>query len=340
MIDRTQTSFPPRAWLQQSIDAYQFSQCLYVAAKLGIADLLKDSSKNCEQLAQAADADPGALLRLLRALASAGVFERLQNDQFGLNDVSKLLCSDTPGSLRAWAILAGEQPYPAWGHLLHGVKTGGIASDHYFGMSNWQYRSENPSAAEVFNNAMSAMAHASTDAIVEAYDCSRFDCIVDVGGGQGSLLADILKANASIRAVLLDLEAAIQAARDLLAKAGVADRCQVVVGSFLQGVPAGGDAYVLKDILLDWSDADATTILGNCRQAMEPDRILLIVERVIESDQPTLAAAMADLRMMVMNGGRLRSQDGFQALLRGAGFQVTRIIETRSPYRIVEAKSA
>ncbi len=339
MIDRLQISVSPREWLHQSIDAFQFSQCLYVAAKLGIPDLLQGGPRTYEELAQAAEANPGALLRLLRALASAGIFKHLQNDRFELNDVSRLLCEDAIGSLRSWAILAGEQPYPAWGHLLHSVKTGGIAANHLYGMSSWQYRNQDPSAARVFNKAMSEVARGTTAAIVEATDFSRFDCIVDVGGGQGTLLAGILNANPSVQAVLLDLEAAIQEAPRLLEHAGVADRCQAVSGSFLQGVPSGGDAYILKDVLLDWSDADATLILGNCRHAMQKGHTLLIIELVIDSDRATLGAAMADIRMMVMNGGRLRSREEFRALLSRAGFELTRTIVTHSPYQIIEAKS-
>ncbi len=269
MNDALQPRRSPREWLQQSIDAYQFSQCLYVAAELGIAELLKSGSKDCGGLAQAAGADPGALFRLLRTLANAGIFQRSEDGRFALNDVSRLLCEDASGSLRAWAILAGEQPYPAWGHLLHSVKTGGIASDHYYGMRNWQYLSKNASAAQVFNNAMSAMARAGTAAIVDAYDFSGLDCIVDVGGGPGSLLAGILGANPSSHGILFDLESAIKAAPEVLAKARVEDRCKLVTGSFLEGVPAGGDTDILKDVILMWSDADATLVLRNCRKVVD-----------------------------------------------------------------------
>jgi O-methyltransferase/methyltransferase family protein len=340
MNDLPQSQVSPREWLGRSIDAYQLSQCLYVTAKLGIPDLLKAGPKHYEELAQATQVDPNALFRLLRALASAGVFERLRNDQFGLNDLSKLLCEDVPGSMRAWAVLAGEQPYPAWGQLLYSIKTGAIAFDHIYGMSGWQYRSENPSADQVFNSAMSEMARASTAAILEAYDFSRFDRIVDVGGGQGSLITGILKANPSVRGVLFDLERVVEGARASLARAGIADRCESVAGSFLEGVPAGGDAYILQNIILDWDDAEATRILQNCRKAMQPDLTLVIVEVVIDEDQPTLAAAMADMRMMVMTGGHLRRREDFQSLLTRAGLAFSRMVATRGPFKIIEAKAA
>ncbi len=339
MYERLETPAATREWLHQSIDAYQFSQFLYAAAKLGVADLLQDGPRPYEALAHATGTDPAALLRLLRALASAGIFKHLPGDRFEQNDVSALLCESAPGSLRAWAILAGEQPYPAWGHLLHSIKTGEAAADHLYGTNGWQYRRQNPAVAEVFNNAMSAMARGAVAAILESYDFSRSNCIVDVGGGQGSLLAGILHANPSARGVLQDLDLAVQEARDVLARAGVADRCQTVAGSFLQEVPPGGDLYLLKDILLMWKDDDASLVLRNCRQTMQPGQTLLIVERLIPAEGPTLEDGMADLRMLVMNGGRLRSQEDFQRLLSRAGFGPARSIQTRSSYQILEAKA-
>jgi len=277
MDNRSPTSVSPREALRQSIDAYQVSQCLYVAAKLGIADWLKAGPKHIEELAQARGAQPNALFRVLRALASAGVFSRLPDGRFALNEMSEYLCTDAPGSLRAWAILAGEQPYPAWGQLLYTVQTGEIGFDHLFGMSNWQYRVQNPSAAQVFNQAMSESVRASTSAILQAYDYSPFARIVDVGGGQGGLLAGILTANPSAQGVLFELEHVVASARQLLQKAGVAERCKIIPGSFLEGVPGGGDAYILKDILLNWDDQECVQILANCRQAMPKNAAVLII---------------------------------------------------------------
>lgn len=339
MADQSQTLVAPRESLRQSIDAYQLSQCLYVAAKLGIADLLKDGPRHYEELATMSGTHPNALFRLLRALASAGVFNRLPNEQFALNEVSKYLCSEAPGSLRAWAILAGEQPYPAWSHLLHSVQTGEIAFDHLYAMSIWQYRAQNPEANRVFNDAMREVVRASTIAIVEAYDFSRFDRIVDVGGGQGGLLVAILRANPSARGVLFDLARVILGAQEPLKEAGILARCEIVAGDFLEGIPSGGDAYLFKDVILNWDDTQAVRILENCRQAMKANRTLLIVERIIASNTPTLEAAMADMRMMVTTGGGARTQEEFQVLLRGAGFELTKVIPTRSPYQIIEGKS-
>ena len=338
MRDPSQPLLSARESLRQSIDAYQLSQCLYVAAKLGIADLLKDGPQSHEQLANVTGAQPTALFRVLRALASAGVLNRLQDGRFELNDVSEYLCSEAPGSLRAWAILAGEQPYPAWGQLLNAVQTGQPGFDRVFGVSNWEYRVQNPAAAQVFNAAMSEGARASTAAIVEAYGFVGLDRIVDVGGGQGALLAGILKTNPSARGVLFDLEHVVAGAPEPLKAAGVSDRCEIVAGSFLERVPSGGDGYILKDIILNWTDQESVLILRNCRQAMKENATLLIMERIIASDQPTLEATMADLRMMVMLGGQERTIAEFHTLLGEAGFEPTKVIPTRSPYQIIEAK--
>lgn len=338
MADQPQTSASPREFLRQSIDGYQLSQCLYVASKLGIADLLKDAPQTSEELAKASGTQPNPLFRLLRALASAGILDRLQDGRFALNEVSKYLRAEVPGSLRAWAILAGDQPYPAWSQLLYTVQTGEPGFDHLFGMSNWEYRVKNPAAAQVFNAAMSEGVRASTAALVQAYDFARFERIVDVGGGQGALLAGILKANLSARGVLFDLEHVVASAKEPLKAAGISDRCEVVAGSFLEGVPRGGDAYILKDIILNWTDQESVLILRNCRKAMKKKGTLLMIERVIASDKPTLEATMVDLRMMVMLGGQARTKEEFQALLAAAGFELTGIIPTPSPYQIIEGK--
>lgn len=330
----------PRESLQQSIDAYQFSQCLYAAARLGIADLLQDGPRHPAELAYECGADPNALFRLLRALSSAGVFSHLPDGQFEQNQVSESLRTDAPGSLRAWAILAGEQPYPAWGHLLHSIRTGEPAFNQAFGMGAWQYRAQNPAAAMVFDEAMSAYTRAITASILENCDFTRFARIIDVGGGQGALLARILQVNPLARGVLYDLAPVVAAARDALQQAGVGERCETVAGSFLESIPAGGDCYILKDILLDWVDDRAAHILRNCRKAAGEKATLLIIEIMMASDRPGIEAAMADMRMMVMNGGRLRTREEAQALLRKAGFALVEMIPVGFSHQMIAANPA
>lgn len=339
MDDQPQIPLSPRESLLQFINAYQLSQCLYVASELGIADSLKDGPKHYEALAKTSGAHPNALFRLLRALASAGIFNRLEGDRFELNELSEYLCRDALGSLRAWAVLSGQQIYPTWSHLLHSVKTGEIAFDSLHGMSVWQYRAQNLLASRVFDEAMTGLVSASTAAVVEAYDFSRFDRIVDVGGGQGALIAGILKANPSVRGILFDVEQVVQGGKELLKEAGVLERCETVAGSFLEGVPSGGDVYLLKNVIHDWDDQGSLQILRSCRRAMSENQTLLIIERVIASDKPRLEAVLADLNMMVMNGGRERTREDFQALLSAAGFELAKVIPTRSPYQIIEGES-
>ena len=339
MVAQSQTITSTRESLWQIINAYQISQFVYVASKLGIADLLKDGPKHYAELAKMSGSDPNALFRLLRALASVGIFNQPEKERFELNELSAYLCQDAPGSLRSSAIASVEFPYPVFGHLLYSVKTGGSAFDDLHGMSMWQYFAQNPEARKAFDETMSEGSRVSAAAIVNAYDFSRFDRIVDVGGGQGVLIASILKANPSVRGTLFDQEQVVKGVKELLKGAGVSERCETVAGSFLERVPGGGDAYILKDVILDWKDHEALQILRNCRQAMKVNKTLLIVERNIESDKPTVEAIQADMRLMVMNGGRERTREEFQALLSRAGFELTHVIPTLSPYQIVEGRS-
>lgn len=339
MTDQSKTPLSSRDSLLQFINSFQISQCLYVAAELGIADLLKEGSRHYETLAKASGANPDALFRMLRVLASAGILNRLEGDSFELNELSEYLRRDAPGSLRAWAVLAEQQIYPTWNHLMHSVKTGAPAFDDEHGMSVWEYRAQNPGALRVFDEAMSERVRASSSAVVDAYDFSRFDRIVDVGGGQGLLIANILKANPSMRGILFDLDPVIQGAKQLLEEASVAERCEAVAGSFMEEVPRGGDIYILKNVIHDWDDARSVQILRNCRQAMPGHQTLLVIERVIPSDNPTVEDALSDMRMLVMNGGRERTREEFQALLSRCGFDLTRIIPTGSPYQIVEGNA-
>ncbi len=323
----------------QSINAFRLSQCLYVISRLGIADLLKDGPMPYEELAKKSGAHPVALFRLLRALATFGIFNQLDMNRFELTDEAEYLCRDTPGSLHAWAILVGEQTYTAWGNLLYTIQSGEIAFDDLYGMSIWDYRAQNPAAGKVFDEAMSEIFRASNAAIVEAYNFSRFQRIVDVGGGKGELIAAILKANPTVRGVLFDQAPAIESGKALLKEAGVLERCETVAGNFLRGIPDGGDAYILKDVLHDWDEAKAVEILENCRRAMQEYQTLLVIERLIPSERPTPEAVMTDLTMMVMNGGRERTREEFQALLGKTSFELAKVLPTRSLYQIVEARA-
>ncbi len=339
MNNPSQSTDSPRAALMQLVNAYRLSQLVYVAAELNLADLLQEGPKHYEELGRACGADPRALSRLLRALTSAGVFTRLEGDRFELNALAENLRRDAPGSLRAWAIFTGQQLYPDWSDLLLSVKTGQNAFVQRNGMSAWEYRKQHPAFGQAFDEAMSAIIRDTAAAVVNAFDFSQFNRIVDVAGGQGVMLATILKAHPAVRGVLFDQEAVVQRAPDLLKREGIFDRCEIVGGSFFEQVPDGGELYILSHILHDWDDTESVQILKTCRRAMQHNKTLLIIERVIEPDKPMVEAALSDLNMLVRLGGRERTRAEFETLLRDAGFEFSTQIPTRSPNRIVEAKA-
>jgi hypothetical protein len=322
--------------LTRMINGYQVSQALHVAATLGIADVLKDGPRTVDDLAQVTDTDRAALVRLLRALASVGVF-RDDDGSIHLTPLAEHLQSDRPGSLRAWAMHIG-QPYfwTGWNHLLDSVRTGEPAFHALYGMSPWEYREAHPEADAIFNAAMTGLAAGVAEAVVEDYDFSGIDVLVDVGGGQGALLTAVLTANPRLRGILFDQPHVLSDAEAILARAGVASRCQLVGGSFFDSVPAGATAYILKNIIHDWDDTAAVRILRVCRDAMAADGRVLLVERVIQAGNDPDPAKYLDLNMLVMLGGRERTVDDFQMLLADAGLSLTRVVPTRSGFSVIE----
>lgn len=323
----------------QFITGFWTSRALYVAAKLGIADLLQSGPKTVAELAEATGTHAPSLYRIMRALTSAGIFKRENDDRFALTPLSETLVTGVPGSMR-WFIISelGQEHYPAWGNLLHSVKTGEIAFDNFFGMDIWKYFAQNPEDAAVFNDSMSGMTAAANEAITSVYDFSQFGKVIDVGGGHGGLITSILQKNPQTKGVLFDAPVVIEGAGSKLQNAGVADRCETVAGDFFQAVPAGGDAYVMKWIIHDWEDEKAIRILKNCREHMQSNNRLIIVDCVVpENDEPDFSKTF-DLNMMVMTGGKERTAAEFRELLAAAGFELLRVIPTDVPTSIVEAQ--
>jgi hypothetical protein len=327
----------PRDALWRMTNAYQASQAIHVAATLSIADLLKDGPKSADELAEATSTHAPTLYRLLRALASVGVFAEESDGRFGMTPLAEYLRTDAPGSVRAWAVQIG-QPYhwSAWAHLLDSVKTGKPAFPELHGTSVWEYRAARPEENTIFDTAMTGLSAMVAEAVVHSYDFSRFGVIADVGGGVGALLAAILKANLSLRGILFDQSHVVAHARPWLEGAGVADRCEVVGGSFFEVVPEGADAYLLKSVIHDWDDAEAIEILRRCRAAMADTGRLLVVEPVIRSGNDPDPAKYMDLNMLVMLGGRERTAEEFHRLLAEAGFRLGGIIATGSSHNIIE----
>jgi hypothetical protein len=256
--------------------AYSLSRCVYVAAKLGIADLLAAGRKTADDLAVATETYADALYRMLRALASNGVFIETEPRVFGLTPLVETLRDDAPESIRAVVLFWGDHMHESvYAELEYSIRTGKRAFDHVFGPPPFEYLKDHPEDAAVFNRAMSSFSSAQIPAIVEAYDFGRFGSVADIGGGLGHLVRGILDHNAGLRGILFDLPETVAHAKDL-----PADRCSIVPGSFFDSVPAA-DAYVLKHIIHDWDDESSRRILENCRRSISPNGRLLTIEMIL-----------------------------------------------------------
>jgi hypothetical protein len=338
-----QPGAPPEAsqaseQMAQMIMGFRVTQMIYVAARLGIADLLHERPRTAEELAGATGTHAPSLYRLLRALAGAGIFAEDAQGRFGMTPLAEPLRTGVPGSRRQQAILFGEEArWRAWGDLLYSVTTGEPAFPHLFSTTMWEYQSGRPELNAAFNDFMTAITAPSTPAVVAAYDFSGIDTLVDVGGGHGLLLAAILRANPHLRGILCDAPHVIEGARPLLEEAGVLDRCELASCDFFSSVPPGADAYLLKSIVHDWSDDLALAILQTCRRAIPDHGRLLLVENIVPPGNDPHPGKLTDLQMLVMLGGRERTESEFRSLLSAAGFTLTRTIPTESPVSIVEA---
>jgi len=327
----------PRDTLLQLTNAFRASQALYVAATLGVADLLEDGPRSVDELAHDTGTHAPTLYRLLRALASVGVFAEQPDGQFGSTPLAEYLRTNAPRSLRAWVMQIGQQYlWTSWGHLLHSVRTGEPAFPEQYGTTAWEYRQAHPEEDAVFNAAMTALSAGVVEAIVQSYDFSSMGVLMDVGGGEGVLLAAILAADPALRGVLFDQPHVVTGANELLERAGVADRCEVVSGSFFEAVPGGADAYLLKSIVHDWDDIATVKILRACRAAITNSGRLLVVEPIIRPGNEPDPAKFSDLNMLVMLGGQERTADDFERLYAEAGFRLTDIIRTGSSMAIIE----
>jgi len=324
--------------LNDLITGYWVTQAIYVAAKLGVADVLGNGAKNADDVAAAVGANGEALYRVMRALASVGVLRESPQRKFGLTAAGRLLRSGVPGSLRNWAIDNGEDwHWRSWGQLLLGVRTGEVAMEHTMGARLFDYLARDPQAAGVFDAAMADLATIDNVALVSSYPFGRASVIVDVGGGNGALMASVLKTFPKITGVLFDQPAVAERARTRFGEEPIADRCRVVGGDFFSCVPRGGDLYVLKQVVHDWDDAMATRLLGNCAAAMSAAARLLLIEIVVPTGSGRSIAKLADLEMFVMTGGRERTAAEYRALLNGAGLGEMKLHATRTPFTILEA---
>jgi len=330
----------PGSILSQMLLGNRVQQAIYVAAKLGIADLLKDGPKGSEELAQAAGAHAESLYRLLRVLASFGVFSEDEQGRFELTPLASLLRKGTRNSKRAFALWSGGVSYQLFGALEYSVLTGEPAFDHLFGSEFFEYLAQNPDVGIVFDEFMSRQT-APIGPVVAAYDFSGVNTVVDVGGGRGELLAAILSAHPTLRGVLIDHSRVIQGAKSVLEAANVADRCETVCGDILESVPCNGDTYILKNITHGLNDDDAIRVLRNCYRAMNDGAKLLLIEFLMPLGNDPFPGKLMDLLMLVgSHGGRERTEAEFRTLFAAAGLRLTNILTTKYAYSLIEARAA
>jgi hypothetical protein len=328
---------PPAAMLEMILDAW-VAQAITAAADLGIADALANGPLSADELAAAVDADADAVGRLLRALISRGVFRQRRDGRYELTPLADTLRSDAEVSVAAMARFVGSpQHREHWSHLTDGIRTGRAVLPVLRGKPAFEYFAEEPEFAEIFNTAMTSSSELAIAAVTAGYDFSRYATIVDVGGGHGRLLAAILQATPQSRGILFDLPPVVAGAPRILAEHQVQDRVDVVEGSFFDAIPEGGDAYVLKSVIHDWPDDDAARILGNVRKAAAPGKHVLLVEFVIPRHNREFVGKWTDLEMLVVAGARERTATEYAQLLSGAGFRMTRVVGTASPFSVVEA---
>jgi hypothetical protein len=338
MMDENDQWGPPAAMrmMQFVWPSPAITQAVYVAAVLGISDLVKDEPETAESLAARTGTHGPSLGRLLRALASLGIFSE-KDHRFANTPLSETLRSDRPDSVRSIVLMLGAPFFwGPWGDLLGSIKTGQPAFNRLYGMPFFDYLTNHPDAALIFNQSMTGGTSMTATHLVAAYDFSIFRRIVDVGGGQGALLAGILAANPKLQGVLYDLPSVVAGA-DALRREPVASRAEIVGGDFFERVPEGADAYVLKGIIHDWADEEAVRILKNCRRAIASGGRVLLMEGILKPPNEPDPERFMDLLMLVVPGGRQRDESNFRALLGDAGFSIDRIIPTAGP-SIIEGR--
>jgi hypothetical protein len=335
---------PPEAAASQRVfqiaTGYIASAALYAAAKLRLADHLADGPKGVADLARATGANEDALYRVLRLLASVGIFEESASRHFANNAASTTMRTGTPGSVYDLALwMADPFHFRVYADAMHSVMTGLPAVEKTVSGPVFDYFRDNPEQSEVFNNAMTAFSAFVIPAALEAYDFSGIRTLVDIAGGHGQVLTSILLAHPGMRGVLFDLDHVIAGAIPRIAQLGLSDRCTTATGDFFKAVPEGGDAYIMKHIIHDWDDDRAATILRNIRAAMAPGARVILIESVLAPGNAPDLGKLIDLEMLLMPGGRERTEEEFRALFARAGFELTRVVPTKSPLSVLEATS-
>ncbi len=318
---------------------YIASTCVYLAVKLRIPDLLAAAPRPVNDLAGELGVNEDALYRVMRTLVSLGVFEENAPRTFANTLTSTILRSETPGSMYDMALWMSDPfHFQVYANALHSLRTGRPAVEQTVGVPVFEYFPKHPEESEIFNNAMTMFSGMVIPAVLEVFDFSGIGTLVDVAGGHGRVLTSILQKYPTMRGVLFDLEHVLAGARAVIESLGLSDRCRTVSGDFFNAVPAGGDAYIMKHIIHDWDDERAATILKNIRSAMTPGGRLILLESVVAPGNQPDFAKLIDLEMLLMPGGRERTELEFRDLFARAGFELTRITPTKSPLSVIEGR--
>jgi len=335
------TPLPDSAQIIRMATSFWISRAIYAAAALGLADLLAGGPKTAEELALSSSTHAPSLYRLMRTLASIGIFTESGDHRFALNPLGSALKTGAPGAARSTVMaIAGQWMWGAFGEFLYSLQTGKTAFDKVWGMPVFDYLGRHPDEAKLFGDAMIGVHGNEPPAVAEAYDFAPVRTLVDIGGGTGNLLTTILRRHPHLAGILYDLPHVIEEAAAHFVQSGVAERCAAVPGNFFESVPTGGDAYLLSHVIHDWSEEKCLTILGNCRRAMERGGRLLLVEFVLPAGDEPHPGKILDLVMLTVPGGVERSGEEYRALLAKAGFRLTRIVPTASAVSVIEAEAA
>jgi hypothetical protein len=328
---------PPPVQMMQMLAGFQISQALYVAARLGIADRLLNGPRSVPDIADAIGADPSALGRLLRTLASLGVFSESEPGVFAVTPLGRTLASEEPGSVRDMALMWMETHYDPFSRLVDTVKTGVTAAELHYDEPFFDWIAQHPDQVSQFTKAMANLTTGIKAGAVTAYDFNGAGTIVDIGAADGALLAQILAGAPSATGVAFDLPHVIADAASAMQGHGLGDRLRAESGNFFEAVPAGADTYLLSLVIHDWDDERAQKILENIRKAAKPGATILALEPVMPAGDEPHMSKMLDLTMLAMTGGLERTEDEHRQLFERAGLTFQRIIPTPTPVSFVVA---
>lgn len=331
---------PPGIALLDYVNDFWAFHIVFALAELRAVDALAAGARSADDVARELGVDADHLYRLLRSATVLGLMREDAGRSFTLTGIGAALCESPHASFRDFVLFMGRYGTRFWRRLPDCVRSGKTAIELETGMQPFEYFFSDPTLADCFNRAMTAASNLVSEAIVAAYSFSGFSRIVDIGGGHGRLLGEVLRNNPAPRGVLFDLPEVVKGAHSVLEPLGVASRVELVAGSFFEHVPTAGDCYLAKTIIHDWPDDKARTILQNVRRAIRPDGTLLVIECVITAPNQAHFSKLLDLEMIVHGGGRERSAEEYRALLASAGFSLSRIVPTAGPASLIEARPA